>query len=249
MRILLALAVVVNLTSSRVQAEGPEEFLRSTTKVMVITIDDLPVAQQSWDDPLHNPVVLIYSLDLAEMVAHQDIGDEDSVVDLLVDVLERLRVAGAELGALTANTPHVFFERIQAATSLPLISIVDATLERARDLGVRRALLLGTRATMEGSMYASAFSPDGIKVVIPDHDDRDFINRSIYRDLAAGTVTPELRETYLEICRRHIESDGVDAVILACTEIPLVLAEGDLPVPLVDTARCHAEAIFARASS
>ena len=206
------------------------------------------LGRQNWADPLHNPVVLIYSIDLAEMVAHQDVGDEDRVVDLLVDALEKLRGAGAEVGALTANTPHAFFDRIQSRTDLPLINIVDTTLDSARDLGVRRALLLGTRVTMEGPMYPDTFTAAGIELVIPDEHERRFVNRSIYEDLAVGKVTPALRETYLGICRRQIEDNGVDAVILGCTEIPLVLTAEDLPVHLIDTARCHAEAIFTRAN-
>jgi aspartate racemase len=205
------------------------------------------LGRQRWDDPVRNPVVIIYSIDLAEIVAHQDVSDSDRVVELLSGVLERLRVAGAEIGALTANTPHLFFDRIRARTSLPLVHIVDATLRRARGLGIRRALLLGTEATMASSMYPEAFASEGIELVIPDEDDRRFVNRSIYRDLAAGEVSPELRDAYLGICRRQIERCGVEAIVLGCTELPLVLRDGDLPIPLVDTARCHAEAIFAGA--
>lgn len=205
------------------------------------------IGRESWDDPLHNPIILIYSIDLAEIVAHQSVGDGDRVVEILSDALEKLRGAGAQVGALTANTPHIFFERIQSQTSLPLISIVDATVRRACDLDVKRALLLGTNATMEGSMYPEAFISTGIEIVIPGMDDREFVNHSIYADLAAGRVTPELRERYLKICRRWIEGNGVDAVILGCTEIPLVLSQDDLPVPLIDTARCHAETLFAHA--
>lgn len=98
-----------------------------------------------------------------------------------------------------------------------------------------------------GGMYPEAFAAAGIEIVTPAEDDRDFINRSIYAELAAGKVTPELRETYLKICRRHLNGNGVDAVILGCTEIPLVLTPVDFPVPLIDTARCHAEALFAHA--
>jgi len=200
-----------------------------------------------WDNPLHNPVLLIYSIDLAEIVALQNVGDEDKVVGILVDALEKLRAAGAEVGALTANTAHIFFERIQAATALPLVNIVDATFERAKSLGVTKALLLGTNATMQAAMYPEIFATGGIEVVIPDERERTFINRSIFEDLAIGKVTSELRETYVGLCRRQIDDNGVDAVILGCTEIPLVLKDGDLPVPVVDSARCHAEALFEKA--
>lgn len=213
----------------------------STTAYYQMLID---LGRENWDDPLRNPIVLIYSIDLAEIVAHQDVGDGDRVVEILVDALEKLRGAGAEVGGLTANTPHVFFERIQSGTKLPLISIVNATREHAVALGIRRALLLGTNATMEGSMYPDAFEPTGIEIVTPDSEDRDFINRSIYEDLAAGKVTTELRKRYLDICRSEIDDGTVGAVILGCTEIPLVLKDGDLPIPLIDTAGCHAGAIF-----
>lgn len=181
------------------------------------------LGRQRWDDPLRNPVVLVYSIDLSEIAAHQNVGAENRVVEILVDVLERLRRAGAEVGALTANTPHVFFDRITSGTALPLVSIVQATRARAAGLGVSRVLLLGTNATMAADMYPRAFAPDGIEVVIPGEDERRFVNRSIYEDLAVGAVSPELRETYLEICRRHIRNNGVDAIVLGCTEIPLVL--------------------------
>ncbi len=206
------------------------------------------LGRKSWDDPLHNPVVLIYSIDLAEIVAHQDVGDQDKVVEILVNALENLRGAGAEVGALTANTPHIFFDSIQSRTALPLVNIVDTSFQRARDLHVKRALLLGTKATMEGSMYHEAFDAGGIEIVIPDENERRFINRTIYEDLAVGSVTPELRENYREICRRHIADFDVEAIILGCTEIPLVLTAEDLPLPLIDTALCHAEAIFTRAN-
>jgi aspartate racemase len=207
----------------------------------------IELGRQRWNDPVHNPVVLIYSIDLAEMVAHQDVGEDDLVVELLSGVLERLRGAGADVGALTANTPHLFFDRIQRRTGLSLVNIVDAALEQTRDLGVSRALLLGTNATMEGAMYPDAFSSAGIEIVVPPDNERRFINRTIYQDLASGIVTPTLRGTYLDICRRQIEERGVDGVVLGCTEIPLVLTADDLPIPLIDTARCHAEAIFAAA--
>jgi aspartate racemase len=201
------------------------------------------------DDPLHNPVVIIYSIDLAKVAAAQSVGEEARVVAHLAAALERLRAAGAELGALTANTPHVYFDRIREATALPLVSIVDATSARVQRLGARRVLLLGTNATTGSPMYPRALGGAGIEVVVPSDDDRAFVNRTIYEELAVGAVTPELHAAYLDICRRHVEGDNVDAVLLACTEIPLVLADGDLPVPLVDTARCHAEALFERARS
>lgn len=198
-------------------------------------------------DPLRNPVVVVYSLDLAELAAHQRAGDTGEVVELLVDAVERLRAAGAEVGALTANTPHAYLAEVVRRTALPLVSIVDATRDAAAAIGARRVLLLGTGTTMGSQMYPESFEEAGIDVVVPDDEDRAFLDRVIYGELAVGTVRPEVRRRCLGICGGAIEADGVEAVILGCTELPLVLGDGDLPVPLLDTVAIHVEAILDRA--
>jgi aspartate racemase len=110
-------------------------------------------ARKPGANPLRNPEILIYSLDLAELVPIQRSGDRGKVVEYLTDLLERLRNAGAEIGALTANTPHAYLDEIRAKTPLPLVSIVTATRDAADDLGLEHALLLGTRTTIEAGMY------------------------------------------------------------------------------------------------
>ncbi len=218
-----------------------------STKFYYETIIDC--GRQITEDPLRNPVVLIYSINLAEMVRFQNDGKTKEVVKLLSGVFAALQEAGAEIGALTANTPHVHFDSIAATTTLPLISILDSTFAQAQKLNCRRVLLLGTAITMDSPMYPERFDAGGIEIVVPEPDERKFISRSIYEELSLGKVSEETRESYLRICRRHLELSDVDAVILGCTEIPLVLAEGDLPVPLIDTARVHARAIFDAAAS
>ena len=198
-------------------------------------------------DPLHNPVVIIYSLDLAKVVSLQRAGRTDEVAAHLARICEILREAGAEIGALTANSPHLYFEAIQAATRLELVSIVEATCAATAGLGLRRPLLLGTRTTMESPMYRARLAATGIDVVTPDEDGRELVDRAIYTELALGTVRPELRERILTLCREAVLSRGADGVILGCTELPLVVAETDLPVPVVDTVRVHVGAILDRA--
>jgi len=146
-------------------------------------------ARQPGADPLHNPVILIYSLNLEELVRIQRTGDRTRVAAYLADILERLRLAGAEIGALTANTPHAYLEEIQTLSSLPLVSIVSATRQSAVDRGFERSLLLGTRTTMEADMYPREFAASGIDIVIPGEDDREFLDHTIYVDaiLAAAS--------------------------------------------------------------
>ena len=205
-------------------------------------------ARQPGGDPLRNPEILIYSLNLTELVQIQRTGDRRMVVDYLSGIIERLRLAGAEVGALTANTPHAYLEEIRTKTSLPLVSIVSATRNVAKDRALETPLLLGTRTTVEAEMYPREFRAAGMRVVLPGEDDREFLDHTIYNDLALGKVTPKIRKRYLDICTRHIENDGIDSVILGCTELPLVISSADLPVQVLDTTTLHVAAILAAAS-
>lgn len=205
-------------------------------------------ARKPGGDPLRNPEIVIYSLNLTELVYKQREGERREVVEFLTAILERLKLAGAEVAALTANTPHAYLDEIRIETSLPLVSIVSATRDAASDLGSKSALLLGTRTTMEAEMYPSEFAGAGIGIVLPDEDDREFLDRTIYGELALGQIRPEVRQRFLDICAKHIEEDGIDSVILGCTEIPLVISSDDLSIEVLDTTRIHVAAILEAAS-
>jgi aspartate racemase len=205
-------------------------------------------ARRPGGNPLRNPEILIYSLDLAELVEFQSGPDRSKVVEYLANILERLRNAGAEVGAITANTPHAFLDEIRARTSLPLVSIVTATRNAAADRGLEHALLLGTRTTIEAEMYPQRFADAGIRILLPCEEDREFLDHTIYNDLALGHVSPESRKRIHTICTKHIESDGIDSVILGCTELPLVISSEDLSIDVLDTTTIHVGAILAAAS-
>ncbi len=205
-------------------------------------------SRQPGGNPLRNPEILVFSLDLAELVQIQREGERGEVVEYLADRLERLRLAGAEAGALTANTPHTYLDEIRTKTSLPLVSIVTATRDAAADRRLEHALLLGTRTTVEAEMYPREFSQAGIRIVLPSEDDSKFLDYTIYNDLAVGQVSAEVRKRYHDICAKHIESDGIDSVILGCTELPLVISSDDLSIQVLDTTKIHVAAILAAAS-
>ena len=205
-------------------------------------------ARQPDGDPLRNPEILIYSLNLTELVQIQRTGDRERVAQYLAAVLERLRLAGAEVGALTANTPHAYFDEIRRETALPLVSIVTATTKTAIDKGLEQALLLGTRTTMESKMYPREFAEAGIQIALPSEEDREFLEETIYNDLAIGRVTPEVRRRYHDICTKHIEENGIDSIILGCTELPLVISNDDFPIEVFDSTIIHIDAILAAAS-
>lgn len=201
-------------------------------------------ARKPGADPLRNPEIIIYSIDLAELVEIQRAGDREGVVRYLADILERLRVAGAEIGAFTANTPHAYLDEVRAATSLPLVSIVTATRDVAANMGLGRTLLLGTRTTVEAGMYPNELERAGIDVVLPDEAEREFLDDIIYGDLAIGRISQAVRQRCLGICGRSIDEESIDSVILGCTELPLVISADDLPTKVLDTTVIHAAAIL-----
>jgi len=206
----------------------------------------MEMSRERLEGNLNNPEIIIYSINLSVMVDHFRAGNREKVVDMMAGVMEKLRLAGAEVGAMTANTPHVLFEEIVKGTELPLISIIETTHDRAKEMGCRKALLLGTQTTMASDMYPKRFNESGLEVIVPDEEEREFIEGSISNELSIGIVTPATKARYIDICKRYLE-EGADTVILGCTEIPMVLKEGDLPMKVLNTARVHVEAIFERA--
>jgi aspartate racemase len=204
----------------------------------------ISAARKPGEDPLHNPVILIYSLDLAELVALQRRGTSEQVAGFLARILEKLHAAGAEVAALTANTPHAYLEELRERASLPLVSIVTATCAEAKKQTLKRCLLLGTRTTIEAEMYPDEFAFAGIEIIRPGEDDRVFLDDVIYNDLAVGKISLKMRQRFLEICANHVERDGIDSVILGCTEIPLVFSQADLSIKVLDTTKIHVRAIL-----
>ncbi len=209
----------------------------------------IKLARVPGGDPLHNPEIMIYSLNLAELVRIQREGPHERVAEFLADICNRLLNCGAEIGALTANTPHAYLPGIMVATELPRVSSVEGTSDAAKASGAKRVLLLGTRVTMESDMYPEQLAGAGIDVVLPNEDDRQFVDRVIYEELSVGKVTQEIRQRFLRVCADSIDRDSVDGVIMGCTEIPMVLSQDDLSLAAFDTTRIHVKAILEAANS
>ncbi len=190
-----------------------------------------------------NPLVLINSIDLQTMLGLIGADALDEVTSYLLAEIGKLARAGAELGLLASNTPHVVFDRLQARSPMPLISIVEAAYDAARALGLTRVGLLGTRFTMQSAAYPSVFTRRGIAVVVPDEADRDYVHGKYMSELVRAEYLPETRAGVLAVVDRLRRQHRVDGVILGGTELPLLLREaGDAGIPLLDTGRVHVEA-------
>jgi aspartate racemase len=191
---------------------------------------------------LHSAKVILNSLDFHEVEVLQHAGDWDSAAAMLAEAARSLEKAGADFLVLCTNTMHKVAPEIEAAVAIPLLHIADPTAAKIKQAGYQTIGLLGTRFTMEQAFYRERLSQrHGLKVIVPDDQDRETIHRIIYDELCLGAVLPESRSAY----RRIIESlatQGAQAVILGCTEISLLVSQADSRVPLFDTTAIHAKA-------
>ena len=136
---------------------------------------------------------------------------------------------------------HTSASDVQDAVQIPLLHIADATADQIKKEGNYKVGLLGTRFTMEQDFYKGRMREKGFEVLIPSEPDRNPIHRVIYDELCKGKILPESREEFLRISRQFM-GDGVQGIVLGCTEIPLLVRREDAPYPLYDTTRIHAEA-------
>lgn len=205
------------------------------------TIDYYRLLQAAWRDRRPDgsyPPLLINSIDLGRLIGLVGAGRLDELAGWLVAEVERLARAGADLALLASNTPHLVLDRIAARSPIPLVSIVEAAAEAVAAAGFTRVGLLGTRSTMEGAFYPAAFAARGLAVLAPDADDRAWVHEKYLGELVPGDFRPETREGLLRVIGRLREA-GADAILLAGTELPLILRDVASPVPLIDTAAVH----------
>jgi len=188
------------------------------------------------------PPLLINSIDLARALKLVSSNDLAGLASYLLEEIHRLARAGATHGLLSSNTPHIVFDEIEAASPIPLISIVETACRAAAERKLKRVGLFGTRFTMQGGFYQKVFAREGIEVAIPESSDQKFIHDTYLNELVNGIVRPETRQRYIAIARRMKAEQGIEALILGGTELPLLLRGAiDIGVMLLDTAHLHVE--------
>lgn len=188
---------------------------------------------------VHSADLLIRSYDFAVIEALQAAGDWDAAGALLAGDAHGLERAGADLIVLATNTMHRAADAIEAAIDVPLLHMADATAGAVRAAGLDTVGLLGTRFTMEQDFYRGRLGRHGLKVMVPDDDDRATVHRVIYDELVRGVVDGTSRSAYLSIIDSLL-AGGAQGVIAGCTEIELLVTPGDVACPYFPTTRIHA---------
>ena len=187
------------------------------------------------------PEILIYSVSFQPYVDWPNQDRWDLVAQGLTEAAQKLVATGAEVILIATNTMHLVFDEVQAGIEVPMLSLLDATAEAVLARGLRTVGLLGTRFIMEKTFYQDALARRGIAVLVPEAEDRAYVNRVIYDELVAGQIRDESRTGFVAIIRRLVEH-GAEGIVLGCTEIPLLVSEADAGIPLFDTTTIHAEA-------
>lgn len=190
------------------------------------------------------PQMVIDSLNLKEMYTLSSTQQWDKFADRIIDSLKNLSAAGAELAAIGANTAHIVFDEVNSRSPVPLVSLVEATCQYAQAKGCKKVVVLGTAFTMSSGLYTDALAKFGIDAFVPDKEQQQVIHNIIFPNLQAGIVLQEEKEAMLRIASQMIKATDADALVLGCTELPLIIKEGDLDTLLLDTTQIHIEAIL-----
>ncbi|MDF2478863.1 MAG: aspartate racemase [Sphingobacterium sp.] len=190
------------------------------------------------------PNLCIESLNVFEVFRMCEENDYESLTEYLVEGINNLAASGADFAAMTGNTPHIVFDELTKRTSIPIVSIVEATCEEAKKRNITKIGLLGTTVTMNGDFFKKPFIKSNIAVSIPAENERKFIGEKIAQELELGIVKEETLSRFLSIIQRMIKEDEIEAIVLGCTELPLLFNGVNLPIACLDTMQIHIQTLI-----
>jgi aspartate racemase len=193
----------------------------------------------------HSAKCILYSVDFAEVEKLQHEERWEELTDLMIAAARSLENAGAECIVICTNTMHKMANEVQNSIRIPLLHLVDATAEQIKQDGLKKVGLLGTKFTMEQDFYKGRLSDHfGGEVIIPDEEERKIIHHVIYNELCLGNIDQTSKTRFINIINNLIER-GAEGIVLGCTEIPLLVKQEDIRVPVYDTTEIHAQAAVA----
>ena len=189
------------------------------------------------------PQFIINSINMKKGLDFMDANNLAGMAEYLLEEIGKLAQAGATFGLISANTPHIVFDEVASKSPITLISIVEVTCAAAKARKLKRLGLFGTRYTMRATFYPKVFSREGIELLVPDPNDQNYIHDKYLNELVAGKFLPETRAGLLASVDRMKANSDIDGLILAGTELPLILRDSEHNgIPFLDTTEIHCEA-------
>lgn len=193
---------------------------------------------------LEFPPCVIYSFNYADIIRYNTTDNWEKTFQLVLKACNDLKPCGITGIVLCANTMHYIADRLEEATGLPVIHIAKATAMAIEKGGLKKVGLLGTTFTMELDFFTSKLIDKGIEAIIPNEEDRIFLHHTIYNELGKGIFTASTKERYLSIIE-DLQHKGAEGIVLGCTELPLIIQQCDVTIPLFDTTLLHSKAAVA----
>lgn len=190
------------------------------------------------------PELFINSINMYRVFEFISKDDLQGLANYLVEAIETLEKVGADFAVISANTPHIVFDEVNQRVSIPVYSIVEETVREAEKQGLKKVGLIGTKFTMENDFFKKPFEDRGKEVVVPTEKEQQYIHEKIVAELENGIVNKETKEQYLAIMEDMVKRDGIDGIILGCTELPMIIKEDDLDLPQLNTTQIHIDRII-----
>ncbi|WP_165733187.1 aspartate/glutamate racemase family protein [Polaribacter sp. 20A6] len=191
----------------------------------------------------HSAKVIINSLDFGQISKLQKEGRWDLLDQLMADAGKSLEKSGATCILICANTMHLCIDAVNKVVNIPVLHIAEVTSKNIIEKKIKKVALLGTKYTMEKDFFIDVLTSFGIEAMIPNAKEREVIHNVIYEELSVGNINPVSKERYLKIVKRLIKG-GAEGIVLGCTEIPLLICQEDISVPVFDTTTIHATTAF-----
>lgn len=190
------------------------------------------------------PNVAIESVNVFDVLELCGKQKYDELTDYLMRAINNLTASGADFIALSANTPHIVFDKLQEQSSIPLVSIVEAARDEAIRLNIHKVGLLGTIFTMTEDFFKKPFYSSNIEIITPTAEEMEYVNLKISSELELGIIKEETLQGFQKVIKRMQNEDRIEAVILGCTELPLLLNDEVSPIPCLDTMKIHIQLLI-----
>ena len=195
-------------------------------------------------DEMAYPEVIIYSVNIDEFMKFVETKNWSGLSEWLLEKISSIHRAGAQFAVIASNTPHIVFDEIKSKSPIPLLSIVEETCNKAQEMDLKNVGLMGTKLTMEADFYKKPFLSKGMSVVVPSEKEQQLIHHKLFSEIESGIFKDSTREKLLAIAKRMVDEEEVDALILGCTELPLILTESKYGIPFLSTTAIHCESII-----